>query len=306
MERNDWDATDLSAYLDGQLDPEKRAALEADLARDLTLRKDLDALRQTAALIREELPLREVPRNYILTPSMVDERKVAPAGPRHGWSNLAVMRLATALSAAAFVIAVGVQLNPGRLFFAASSMPQAENGGMLLQEDAAVEEFEEQVFVAEAPTEAEVETVEEEMPAEEALPMAALEATPLPELEGATPGEVPVWDEGAVPPGLGGMGGGMLEEPEPERAAPAPEICGVDGAACDPVTAPPARELAPPVEKATGEEAAVVESLSEEEADVPLVESVEPQVRWLPWLAVLLGVCTLGLGAKTWWLARHR
>ncbi len=48
----------LSAYLDGDLSPEERAALEHELAHDADLRADLDALRLVVSTLRDEGPLR--------------------------------------------------------------------------------------------------------------------------------------------------------------------------------------------------------------------------------------------------------
>ncbi len=64
------DLEKLSAYLDGMLDEPQRAALENQLAQDDTLRAELDALRQTIALVRA-LPILRAPRNFTLTAEMV-------------------------------------------------------------------------------------------------------------------------------------------------------------------------------------------------------------------------------------------
>ena len=51
----------LSAYLDGALSDEERAALEARLQSDAALRRELDRLRATVALIKT-LPTLSTPR----------------------------------------------------------------------------------------------------------------------------------------------------------------------------------------------------------------------------------------------------
>jgi anti-sigma factor RsiW len=56
----------LSAYLDGDLSDADRAALEARLAAEPELRRELEALRQTVALVRS-LPELKAPRSYALT-----------------------------------------------------------------------------------------------------------------------------------------------------------------------------------------------------------------------------------------------
>jgi anti-sigma factor RsiW len=56
----------FSAYLDGDLSDADRAALEARLAAEPELRRELEALRQTVALVRS-LPELKAPRSYALT-----------------------------------------------------------------------------------------------------------------------------------------------------------------------------------------------------------------------------------------------
>src|SRR5689334_4940913 len=47
---------DLSAWLDGELDPAAAAELEAELARDPALRAELDSLETVVRLLRDEGP----------------------------------------------------------------------------------------------------------------------------------------------------------------------------------------------------------------------------------------------------------
>ena len=65
----------LSAYLDGELNPQERDRLEARLAAEPDLRARLEMLRQTVALVQELEPV-PAPRNFLLTPQMV-------ASPHH-------------------------------------------------------------------------------------------------------------------------------------------------------------------------------------------------------------------------------
>lgn len=102
-----WRETEISAYVDGRLDAVERAALEAALARDAALRARVTLMQQTVACVRAQ-PFREPPRNYLLTPAMVAEKKSAPAAPRR--APLWALRLSTSLSAALFVIALGLNL----------------------------------------------------------------------------------------------------------------------------------------------------------------------------------------------------
>lgn len=102
-----WKDVELSAYLDGQLPEARRIALEQALAHDAALRARLDALRHTVTLLRAS-PLHDVPRNFLLTPSMVAEPRRAQLARR--WYPFT--RLATALTAIALVITLGLQTLP--------------------------------------------------------------------------------------------------------------------------------------------------------------------------------------------------
>ncbi len=111
MSRQPWSEGDLSAYVDGRLSPERMAALEHDLARDAHLRREVDELRRVVALM-QSMPLREPPRNFLLTPAMV-----APARPvrsRPGGIGLIFLRLSTALSALAFAFVMVLRFMPGQ------------------------------------------------------------------------------------------------------------------------------------------------------------------------------------------------
>jgi len=100
-----WRDIDISAYVDGELDPTSQAAFETALAQDRTLRRKVDELREVVTLVRA-VPLREPPRNYLLTPSMVAE-KTPQRTPRRP-VPLLFMRLATSLAAVAFVVTTGL------------------------------------------------------------------------------------------------------------------------------------------------------------------------------------------------------
>ena len=87
------DLEKLSAYLDNALDGRARARLEARLKRDAVLRADLDALRQTRALLRRA-PRRAVPRSFVLTRQMAG---VQPPVPRLAFWAQGVAALAAFL-----------------------------------------------------------------------------------------------------------------------------------------------------------------------------------------------------------------
>ena len=85
----------LSAYLDGLLQMDERAALEARLRQEPDLVAQLEGLRLTVSALRD-LPRVETPRNFILSPSMVAQPRAAthPRQPRvwpvFGWATAAV------------------------------------------------------------------------------------------------------------------------------------------------------------------------------------------------------------------------
>jgi hypothetical protein len=64
------DSEILSAYLDGQLSDSKKAKVEKDLQNREELRKELDELRETRAILRSA-PRLKTPVNFTLTPKMV-------------------------------------------------------------------------------------------------------------------------------------------------------------------------------------------------------------------------------------------
>jgi anti-sigma factor RsiW len=66
----DFDLELLSSYLDDALTAEERRTLELRLAQDMTLRAELDRLRETRALLRA-LPMLRAPRDFALTPAMI-------------------------------------------------------------------------------------------------------------------------------------------------------------------------------------------------------------------------------------------
>ncbi len=301
-----WNDADLYAYLDGEMNAERSEALESELANNVTLQQRLDKLRLTLAFV-QEVPLREEPRNYILTPSMVEEPEPEPATRR---PLLFAMRLATTLSALAFVVMVGLQVNVSltpqpaaapheEILMLEREQPKEEN-------TAAVEE-EAPVEVMEAPQEA-AEVA--------ATPTAAAEMAAVEEADRAseekTGGGAPTWDDGEGEiGGQQGLGGDESPlEPEIEEAPPDEDIgiCGVDDTseecAGDVEDAP--EVLA---EEATGSEVEPVPTVVAEatEEAVP-AEAVSARSRptWQLWLAIAFGISTVVLGLVTWWLTSRR
>ncbi len=300
-----WNDADLYAYLDGEMNAQRSEALESDLANNVTLQQRLAELRLTLAFV-QGVPLREAPRNYILTPSMVEEPAPEPEPETRRRPLLLVMRLATTLSALAFVVMVGLQVNMS-LTPQPAAEPQAEV--LMLEreqpaESAAAVEEEAPVAVMQAPQEDAKEAATPTAPAE----MAAVE-----EVEQASSeepgGAAPTWDDGngGASQGMGGgapIGEGLAEDAPPDEEI---GICGVNDTS---------EECASDVEEAA--EVAGEETTGSEIEPVPTVvteaveetapaETVRAQARptWQLWLAIAFGVSTVVLGMVTWWLARR-
>ena len=91
----------LSAYLDDALSASERKALEARLKTDASLRRELDALRQTQAVL-QSLPKVTAPRNFTLTAEQANAiRRVRTAPAMDLW-----LRTATAVVAMLLVVVV--------------------------------------------------------------------------------------------------------------------------------------------------------------------------------------------------------
>lgn len=90
----------LSAFLDGQVSPAERAAIETHLSGCAICRQELESLRKTVALLRA-LPRREVPHAFTLSEATVVGRRPAARVP---WSG----GLARGLGAATAIVLVVV------------------------------------------------------------------------------------------------------------------------------------------------------------------------------------------------------
>lgn len=104
----------LSDYIDNTLPAAERQQLEARLLAEPALRAELDALRQTVALVRG-LPTLKAPRDFALTPAMVGRTEPALARvPKRRsqpfWSSAAFSALS---AAAAFVLIAAATILTG-------------------------------------------------------------------------------------------------------------------------------------------------------------------------------------------------
>ena len=119
---------DLSAYLDGQLEPHKREALESHLIQCASCQEELEALRGVVALLHR-VPQVPVPRSFTLSQ--------APA--RRVWLSAgyaAPLRYATAAAALLLLaVAIGDLVTGQPSVTAPEALPSAE-----YQEDSAVDE----------------------------------------------------------------------------------------------------------------------------------------------------------------------
>ncbi len=118
----------LSAYLDGELAPAERVALERRLAAEPALRAELEALRAVAARVRA-LPVLQAPRDFRLDPAIYGQRPVSePRWLSGRFQPRRVYGYASALSAAAamVILLVGVLglLGSGALPYATAPVRQ--------------------------------------------------------------------------------------------------------------------------------------------------------------------------------------
>lgn len=286
-----WTEEQLSAYLDQRLSPVEQRALEADLAHDAELQQRVALLRQTIALL-QAAPLREPPRNYLLTPAMVaTPAAAAPARPRRSPLSLWAMRLATVVSAAAFVVAVGLNLTP-----VAVPVGQRESAALS-------PETPEAMLYQEAPI---TET------------QALSRSAPAPLLQPTVAAEEPVYglggfEEGylSAPPGAGGLGGGeegAVAVPAVPEATATLDACAADGSGeCAEATADVTMTLK--MVAAFSETAPITVTAVPEELtatlEAPAMETPSPQPAVPLWVTGLLGVATAGLGYSTWRLSRR-
>ncbi|MFZ1398945.1 MAG: hypothetical protein WAS33_18715 [Candidatus Promineifilaceae bacterium] len=154
----------IAAYVDGVLNGRSRQQFEQAMAQDETLRQEVAQLLLIKQSLRQ-LPLREVPRNFILDPA---EFSRPPA--RQPWVQAyPVLRTATALAAFFFIFAVAAGAFTGFGLQASPSMAPAADVAEVQATIEVPEAAESLAFEAET-------AVEEEMAEEESVADTAVDA----------------------------------------------------------------------------------------------------------------------------------
>jgi hypothetical protein len=105
LSSQDWQL--LSEYLDGQLSSREKDHLEQRFERQPELRSGLEELRRTRQTLRS-VRMQRVPRNFTLTPAMVQQPRPNPL-----LRLVPVLNFASALAGVAVVITLVVGLLPG-------------------------------------------------------------------------------------------------------------------------------------------------------------------------------------------------
>ncbi len=273
MTEETWSVVEVSAYLDGELEPQRQDAFEAAIERDPNLRRRVQEMEGVVAMVRAA-PQREAPRNYLLTPAMVEDAKPQSKRRRAGLRMpLLVMRLATSLVTLAFVATFGLTLlQQGYLpsAMAPTAVDEASEAPWLMApepESRPAPELE----AADVQTEALSTDAEATVAVEEEL------AAPMPEAD--APREV----------------GEDLDPEEMEKPV------GI-------LEAEPIEEL-----PAEAEDTAEIESEALERAPAPEVEEAEPahvsaltrRIRPPLWLSIGLGSMAVVMIGITVWLSRR-
>jgi hypothetical protein len=304
MTQRTWSTPEVSAYLDGQLEPKRQAALEADMEHNLALRRRVEEMQQVVSLLRAE-PLREPPRNYLLTSSMVAE--ATPRATRSGRrAPLLVLRLATSMVTLAFVITFGLTALQGNLIPGMRASSSAPPEAAWMSQDAEVD-ADRLHKSAEAEAGAGVMMLPEEPQTEESLVA--------PEQEAQTEMLLAPQPE-AAPEVNGGEAatGGNLQEPEiatltgeedtAAQEAPVPSVSG------EAAVEAPGLEDAPDsadLQRGFGAAEDVVEAEDGAIESWPEVTTMQESTDGglSPWISRGLGIAAALLAAVTLWLTHH-
>lgn len=278
MKPQDFDR--LSAYIDDQLAPGEKAALEQRLGREPELRSALHELRLTVNALRG-LPQVKPPRNFTLTPAMAGLPNRGRPQPRR--SLFGTLRLAASLSALALAVVVGGD-------FAATQG--------LLGNAAPAQEI---VFTAESGTGAADASMT-------AAPEAESEITTLNAEEAEDPAggaDVPPAPEG-TPDAVAAMLP-ATETPSAERSASATAVAQTD--ADETATSDLFEAESVPAEATEDPKAVPAPELTEEALlYAPEVQTAQPEPQGLPPIRVVeaaLAMLTVLLGLGTWLASRN-
>ena len=318
MTRRTWSTTEISAYLDGRLASQDRVVFEAQIAQDPALQQRVEKMRDVVAMV-QSLPLRQPPRNYLLTPSMVADSKPSPKQRR---LPLLMMRMATSLVALAFVVTFSLTLlqrgmTPSMARPASPVQEIATSRQDTAQPElsaSAPETSEEPPMALRAPSTSEEPPMALGATLPTALPTPAPEGTPAqaaaselapvaPNADASAPADTV---EGSTSDGAAaGMGGG--EEGIQAQEAPA----GTAEASPEPRTfaagtiEEPESTSAPEIQKLSGIAEPGEATPTQEAPAVSQAAPAESQAPSLPWVTVGLGVATVALVAITLWLSRR-
>ncbi len=319
MTRRTWSTTEISAYLDGRLASQDRVTFEAQIKQDPALQQRVEEMRNVVAMVRST-PLRQPPRNYLLTPSMVADSKPSPERRR---VPLLMMRMATSLVALAFAVTFGLNL------FQRGMTPSMAVRRSSETQEVATLQHEVAPQPQLAPSATDTDTTQEPPAALEAPAPQRLPATPAPEgteplptvsaLAAAPPqADTSATDDtgenaetGAAGAGIGG--GGEAEAPQapevPAAATPEPtEEVRAFSAATIEKSEPTSNTLQAPEDQTVSGAAAPVGATQAPVVSVPAPSQETAELRQpstLPWVTVGLGLATVALAVVTIWLSRR-
>jgi len=217
----------LSAYVDGLLRPDERKKLEARLEREPALRERLEGMRFAVAALAD-LPELDVPRNFILAPSMVAAPGTAPP-PRRRW-NWPVLGWATAVATLLLLFVLA-----GDFFVVAPSLRQ-ETSDVTAQERPSSEPAEAAPLLESLPEEPVAEPAEGELPV---IPEVEKEAVTMAEAGDEAPGERVPAPEGAELPAAAEEMPGPTPAAEATRDVFAAEALPTESAQLDAAETPP-------------------------------------------------------------------
>jgi anti-sigma factor RsiW len=226
----------LSAYLDGELSQRERAEVEGALARDPTLRAELEEMRQVVGLMKA-VPQVPLPRSFTLDPAVYGRT-------RQPWLQLyPALRTATVLATLVFVFLFAGNLVVNIAGMASEPAPETQRAAMRAAETTVVESEKVEVTseVEASPPETAASVAAEGM-VEEAPAPTAQEVAPSPQREAQLQGEGVAQVTGteaataesaepAEPPAAAAITGESVaeqtEEPNAEPTGEAPKLMAV-------------------------------------------------------------------------------